>query len=97
MPRHAVPVKTITLYPPCFQSNSTHGTGYTQSVAALACALGNGMSVQDATAQATLYTYLGIETAPPIEPPLLRIEARRSTVNMSFSWSTCSLDHEIIS
>ncbi|KAF8129251.1 hypothetical protein EV363DRAFT_1451265 [Boletus edulis] len=43
-------------------------------------------AVQDATAQATLYTYLGIETAPPIEPPLLRIEARRSTVNMSFSW-----------
>ncbi|KAF8129249.1 Phosphomethylpyrimidine kinase-domain-containing protein [Boletus edulis] len=59
-------VKTITLYPrPRLQSNSTHGTGCTLS-AALACALGNGMSVEDATAQATLYTYLGIETAPPI-------------------------------
>ncbi|KAG6376499.1 hypothetical protein JVT61DRAFT_2492 [Boletus reticuloceps] len=84
-------VKTITLYPPCFQSNSTHGTGYTPS-AALACALGNGMSVQDATAQATLYTDLGIETAPPlysvsrlvVQPPIGQGYARQSVVYPSY-------------
>ncbi|KAG8217117.1 Ribokinase-like protein [Butyriboletus roseoflavus] len=59
-------VKTITLYPrPRLQSKSTHGTGCTLS-AALACALGNGMTVEEATAQATSFTYLGIETASPI-------------------------------
>ncbi|KAH0830165.1 Phosphomethylpyrimidine kinase-domain-containing protein [Lanmaoa asiatica] len=59
-------VKTITLYPrPRLQSKSTHGTGCTLS-AALACALGNGIAVEEATARATSFTHLGIEAAPPI-------------------------------
>ncbi|KAF9228850.1 hypothetical protein BS17DRAFT_691780 [Gyrodon lividus] len=61
-------IKTITLYPqPRLQSRSTHGTGCTLS-AALACALGNGIAcdVTEATAQATSFTHLGIETAAPI-------------------------------
>ncbi|KIK96679.1 hypothetical protein PAXRUDRAFT_825700 [Paxillus rubicundulus Ve08.2h10] len=59
-------VRTITLYPrPRLQSKSTHGTGCTLS-AALACALGNGIPLTEATAQATSFTHLGIETAVPI-------------------------------
>ncbi|KIJ63358.1 hypothetical protein HYDPIDRAFT_113346 [Hydnomerulius pinastri MD-312] len=59
-------VNNITLYPrPRLQSNSTHGTGCTLS-AALACALGRGTALVEATAQATTFTHLGIETAAPI-------------------------------
>ncbi|KAL4065160.1 Phosphomethylpyrimidine kinase-domain-containing protein [Scleroderma citrinum] len=56
----------ITLYPrPRLTSSSTHGTGCTLS-AALVCALGSGVSLEEATAQATSYTHLGIETAASI-------------------------------
>lgn len=72
----------ITLYPrPRLVSSSTHGTGCTLS-AALACAVGREIPcehryvirhnllttnvVDDATAQATSYTHLGIETAASI-------------------------------
>ncbi|KAF9239133.1 Phosphomethylpyrimidine kinase-domain-containing protein [Melanogaster broomeanus] len=58
--------KAITLYPrPRLQSKSTHGTGCTLS-AALVCAIGNGATLTEATAQATSFTHLGIETAAPI-------------------------------
>ncbi|KAF8548366.1 hypothetical protein OG21DRAFT_1516363 [Imleria badia] len=58
--------KPMTLYArPRLQSKSTHGTGCTLS-AALACNLGNGIPMETAVAQATVYTHLGIETAPPI-------------------------------
>ncbi|KAI6124029.1 Phosphomethylpyrimidine kinase-domain-containing protein [Pisolithus croceorrhizus] len=54
------------LYPrPRLVSSSTHGTGCTLS-AALACALGRDIALAEATAQATSYTHLGIETASPI-------------------------------
>ncbi|KAH7890084.1 Phosphomethylpyrimidine kinase-domain-containing protein [Phlebopus sp. FC_14] len=57
---------TITLYPrPRIQSTSTHGTGCTLS-AALACAVGTGVDLIEATLRATTYTHLGIETAEPI-------------------------------
>lgn len=56
----------ITLYPrPRLISSSTHGTGCTLS-AALACALGSEVPLDEATAQATSYTHLGIETAVSI-------------------------------
>ncbi|KAI6140408.1 Phosphomethylpyrimidine kinase-domain-containing protein [Pisolithus tinctorius] len=54
------------LYPrPRLVSSNTHGTGCTLS-AALACALGRDTALAEATAQATSYTHLGIETASPI-------------------------------
>ncbi|KAI6009574.1 Phosphomethylpyrimidine kinase-domain-containing protein [Pisolithus orientalis] len=54
------------LYPrPRLVSSNTHGTGCTLS-AALACALGRDIALAEATAQATSYTHLGIETASPI-------------------------------
>ncbi|PCH38542.1 hypothetical protein WOLCODRAFT_136331 [Wolfiporia cocos MD-104 SS10] len=56
----------ITLFVrPRVDSNSTHGTGCTLS-AALACGLGRGMTLQEATRMAAVYTHLGIETAFPI-------------------------------
>ncbi|KAI6017437.1 Phosphomethylpyrimidine kinase-domain-containing protein [Pisolithus marmoratus] len=55
-----------TLYPrPRLASSNTHGTGCTLS-AALACALGRDTALAEATARATSYTHLGIETASPI-------------------------------
>jgi hydroxymethylpyrimidine/phosphomethylpyrimidine kinase len=58
--------KAITLYPrPRLQSRSTHGTGCTLS-AAVACAIGNGVTLTEATVQATSFTHLGIETAAPM-------------------------------
>ncbi|KAI6046757.1 Phosphomethylpyrimidine kinase-domain-containing protein [Pisolithus marmoratus] len=54
------------LYPrPRLVSSNTHGTGCTLS-AALACALGRDTALAEATARATSYTHLGIETASPI-------------------------------
>ncbi|KAI0344983.1 hypothetical protein BDW22DRAFT_1390253 [Trametopsis cervina] len=55
-----------TLYlRPRIDSTSTHGTGCTLS-AAIACELSRGNSVHQATALATEYTHLAIETATPI-------------------------------
>jgi len=50
---------------PRVESKSTHGTGCTLS-SALACALGRGKDLVEATRLATVYTHLGIETAIPI-------------------------------
>ncbi|KAI6017536.1 Phosphomethylpyrimidine kinase-domain-containing protein [Pisolithus microcarpus] len=56
------------LYPrPRLVSSNTHGTGCTLS-AALACVLGRNATLAEATAQATSYTHLGIETALPNWP-----------------------------
>ncbi|KAF8223428.1 hypothetical protein L208DRAFT_1454809 [Tricholoma matsutake] len=50
---------------PRIQSTSTHGTGCTLS-AAIAAELAQGNDLKEAVKKAVIYTYRGIETAPPI-------------------------------
>uniref|UniRef100_A0A8H7Y4U1 Uncharacterized protein n=1 Tax=Psilocybe cubensis TaxID=181762 RepID=A0A8H7Y4U1_PSICU len=50
---------------PHIKSSSTHGTGCTLS-SAIAAELANGSPLEDAVANAALYTHLGIQAADPI-------------------------------
>ncbi|KAI0317477.1 Phosphomethylpyrimidine kinase-domain-containing protein [Amylostereum chailletii] len=56
---------TTVFVRPRLDSTSTHGTGCTLS-AALACALGRGLSVQQAVKEAATYTHQGIAAAFPV-------------------------------